>query len=122
MTATVFAVPVASVKVWGRPASLAAIGYVVFALGLLVYLMDRDASKAALTPSVAWPAGSNVFGALGGRLPSFVHTFAFSLFTVAVLPERDVPRYWACVAWLAVNVAFEVGQHPLVSGRLAEVL
>ncbi len=122
LTAAVFVVPVARVKVWGRPAALAAIGCAVFALGLLVYLMDRDASKAALMPSVAWLAGSNAFGALGGWLPSFVHTFAFSLFTAAVLPERSVPRYGACVAWCAVNVAFEVGQHPLVSVRLAEVL
>ena len=111
-TATVFVVPLARVKVWGRPAALAAIGCVVFALGLLVYLMDRDASKAALIPSVAWLAGSNVFGALGGWLPSFAHTFAFSLFTAAVLPECGVPRYGACVAWFAVNVAFELGQHP----------
>jgi hypothetical protein len=122
VTAAVFPVLAASVKVWGRPASLAAIGCVVFALGLLVYLTDRDASKAALIPSVAWLAGSNVFGALGGWLPSLVHTFAFSLFTAAVLPGRSVPRYGICVAWFAVNVAFELGQHPLVSGRLAELL
>ena len=122
LTAAVSVVPVARVKVWGRPASLAAIGCAVFALGLLVYLMDRDASKAAFIPSVAWLAGSNVFGALGGWLPSFAHTFAFSLFTAAVLPERGVPRYGACIAWFAVNVAFEVGQHPVVSVRLAELL
>lgn len=112
----------ARVEGWGRSASVAGIGCVVFALGLLVYLMDRDASKAAFIPSVAWLAGSNVFGALGGWLPSFVHTFAFSLFTAAVLSQRSVPRYGACVAWFAVNVAFEVGQHPEVSARLAEVL
>ena len=122
LTATVFVVPLARVKAWGRPASLAAIGCLVFALGLLVYLVDRDASKAALMPSVAWLAGSNVFGALGDWLPSFVHTFAFGLFTAAVLPERSVPRYGACAAWFVVNVAFEVGQHQLVSGRLAGVL
>ena len=112
----------ARVEGWGRSASVAGIGCVAFAVGLLVYLTDRDASKAAFIPTVTWLAGSNVFGALGGWLPSFVHTFAFSLFTAAVLPQRSVPRYGACVAWFAVNVAFEVGQHPLVSVRLAEVL
>ena len=107
---------------WGRPASLAAIGLVALAVGLLVYLTDRDASKAALIPTIAWLAGSHVFGALGGWLPSFVHTFAFSLFTAAALPERSVPRYGACLAWFAVNAAFEVGQHPQISVRLAEAL
>lgn len=113
---------VARAKAWRRPASLAAIGCAAFALGLLVYLTDRDASKAAFIPTLTWLAGSNVFGALGGWLPSFVHTFAFSLFTAAVLSQRSVPRYGACIAWFAVNVAFELGQHPLVSVRLAEML
>lgn len=110
------------VEGWGRSASIAAIGCVAFAVGVLVYLTDRDASKAALIPTVAWLTRSNVFGALGGWLPSFIHTFAFSLFTAAVLPQRSVPRYGACIAWFAVNLAFEIGQHRLVSVRLAEVL
>ena len=112
----------ARIKGWGRSASVAGIGCVAFAVGLLVYLTDRDSSKAALIPTVAWLAGSKVFGALGGWLPSFVHTFAFSLFTAAVLPERAVPRYGVCVVWFAVNVGFEIGQHPQISVRLAEVL
>jgi hypothetical protein len=112
----------ARVDGWGRSASIAAIACAAFAVGLLVYLMDRDASKAPLIPTVASLTGSHVFGALGGWLPSFVHTFAFSLFTAAVLPERPVPRYGVCFAWFAVNVAFEIGQHPLVSVRLAEAL
>lgn len=113
---------VAREKAWRWPASLAAIGLVAFAVGLLVYLTDRDASKATLIPAVALLAGSNLFGALGGWLPSFVHTFAFSLFTAAALPQHSAPRYGTCVAWFAVNVAFETGQHPLISVRLAEVL
>ena len=113
---------VSRVKVWGRPAYLAALGSIAIAVGLLVYLADRDPSKAALIPTVALLAGSNLFGLLGGWLPSFVHTFAFSLFTAAALPERAAPRYGACVAWFAVNLAFEIGQHPQISGRLAEAL
>ena len=107
---------------WDRSASLAAVGSVAFAVGLLVYLADRDPSKAALIPTVAALTGSHVFGLLGGWLPSFVHTFAFSLFTAAALPERAAPRYGACVVWFAVNVAFEIGQHPQISVRLAEAL
>ena len=107
---------------WRRTAVLAAIGALVFALGVIVYLTDRNTSHSTLIPSVVWLAGYNLFGMLGGWLPSFVHTFAFSLFTAAALPERSVPRYGACLAWFAVNAAFEVGQHPQISVRLAEAL
>jgi hypothetical protein len=63
-----------------------------------------------------------VFGALGQWLPSYAHPFAFSLFTAAALPPSAAPRYGACATWCAVNVAFELGQHPQLSGRLAEAL
>ena len=103
---------------WRRSAVLAAIGALVFALGVIVYLTDRNTSHSTLIPSVVWLAGYNLFGMLGGWLPSFVHTFTFSLFTVAVLPERSEPRYGVCFAWFAVNAAFEVGQHPQLSRHL----
>ena len=111
-----------NVNALGRSAALVVLGSIVFAIGLLVYLTDRDPSKAALIPTVAWLSGSNVFGLVGGWLPSFAHTFAFSLFTAAALPERAAPRYGACIAWFAINLAFEIGQLPVVSARLAEAL
>ena len=101
---------------------LAAIACLALAVGVLVYLTDRDTSHAVLIPAVGALAGSHLFGALGQWLPSFVHPFAFSLFTAAALPPRSASRYGACAAWCAVNVAFELGQHPRVSARLAEAL
>jgi hypothetical protein len=101
---------------------LVALGGIALALGLIVYLTDRDASHAALIPEVAALAGSNVFGALGQWLPAAVHPFAFSLLTAAALPSRLAWRYGACAAWCVVNIAFEVGQHPLFSGHLVSAL
>lgn len=101
---------------------LPAIGCLALVLGLLVYLTDRDAGHAVLIPTFGALAGRNLFGGLGQWLSSFVHPFAFSLFTAASLPSRSAWRYGACAAWCAMNVAFEVGQHPHVSARLAEVL
>ncbi len=109
-------------KSWRRAATLALIACLALALGLVVYLADRDASRAMLIPNVAAFGHGNLFGALGQWLPSFVHPFSFSLFTAAVLAPRPTPRYGACIAWGAINVGFEVGQHPLVSARLAEAL
>lgn len=109
-------------KPWRQPAILAISASLALALGAVVYLTDRDASRAMLIPATAAFAGGKVFGVLGQWLPSFVHAFAFSLFTAAVLAPRSAPRYGACLAWGAINVAFEVGQHPLVSASLADAL
>jgi hypothetical protein len=105
-----------------RVVTLATIGGLALALGLCVYLTDRDPASAALIPSVAALAGSHFFGALASWLPSFVHPFAFSLFTAAALPSRSPWRYHACVFWCVVNLAFECGQHPRLSTQLAELL
>jgi hypothetical protein len=95
-----------------RVAALVGGGGVALAAGVLVYVIDRSHPGA----------GGSVFGALGGWLPSFAHTLAFSLFTAATLPPRPAARYGACAAWCAVNVAFELGQHPLIGQPLAQAL
>ena len=106
-----------------RPqAILAASGTLALALGLLVYLADRDASRSLLIPAAAALSAGPLFGELGQWLPSFVHPFAFSLFTAAARPPGSAPAYRACAGWWAVNVAFEAGQHPRVSAPLAEFL
>ncbi len=92
------------------------------ALGLLVYLTDREPSHALMIPGVGMLAGGHGLGALGQSLPSLAHALAFSLFTAAALPPRSSWRYGACAAWAAVNVIFEVGQQPQVSARLADLL
>jgi hypothetical protein len=112
----------ARIERWGRSAFLAATGCFALAVGVLVYLTDRGVSQAMLIPTLGALAGSNAFGVLGQWLPSFVHPFSFSLFTAAALPSCSVPRYGACAVWCAVNVAFEVGQHPRVSAHVTEAL
>jgi len=107
---------------WRRPAFLAALGWLALAVGTLVYLTDRSASRAVLIPAFGAFAGINVFGAIGQWLPSFVHPLAFALFTAAALPQRSSPAYGACVAWCAVNIAFEVGQHPHLNAHLPEAI
>lgn len=89
-------------------------------LGTAVYLLDRPAGSAWLIPP-AWQAGTPGawFGAIGPWLPSFVHAFAFSLLTAALLPRRPGCAALACVAWGLVNALAEVGQHPAVSAQLA---
>ena len=102
-----------------RAAILASVGAVAMALGLLVYLADRDLSRSALIPAAAALSAGPLIGTLGQWLPSFVHPFAFSLFTAAAARAGTQPAYRACAGWWIVNVAFEAGQHPRASAPLA---
>ena len=106
----------------GAPARLFALGCLALGVGVLVYLTDRDPSRAVLVPAVTALSQSHLFGAVGLWLPSFVHPFAFSLFTAALQPARRLPAYWACALWWAINVAFEIGQAPTVSSDAVDVL
>jgi len=109
-----------------RPAMLGLGGSLALVLGLLVYAIERDAARVAWMPSAATLPVGPVFGALGQWLPSFVHPFAFSLLSAATRPADAPPAYGVCFGWWAVNVAFEIGQHPALnvalSGWLQEVL
>jgi hypothetical protein len=107
---------------WGRRTALLAVGCLGLATGVVVYLTDRDAAHAILIPTVVRLSGRHLFGSVGLWLPSFVHPFAFSLFTAAALRPRSTPRYGVCAAWCAVNIAFEIGQHALLARHLAELL
>ena len=107
---------------WAATTVLAAIGGCAFAVGVLVYVADRNPAQAMLFPTIAAFHTGPFFGVLGPWLPSFVHPFAFSLLTAAALQRSVSPAYGACAAWWAVNIAFEVGQHPQISGGLTESL
>jgi len=98
-------------------------GGVVLALGLLVYLFDRPAWQAQLLSHFLASQGPHHgLGAVGGWLPSFAHTLAFSLFTAELLVPRPRLQVGACAFWFAVNAAFEIGQHAAVRVPLAEAL
>jgi hypothetical protein len=90
------------------------------ALAMLVYMADRSPARVALLPAVLALGIGPTFGALGLWLPSFAHPFAFGLLTAALRAPDAAPAYGACLGWWAVNVAFEVGQHPDVAPRVAE--
>ena len=106
----------------GRAATLMAIATLALALGVLVYHTDRITIRLPLLPTDDWLAGRRLFGVVGGSLPSLLHTFAFSLATAAAWPPGAARRYGACAAWCAINVAFEVGQHPAFKGTWAQAL
>jgi len=105
-----------------RTPLLATMGGVALIIGLLVYLADRHAGHSALIPAAAVLNTGPLFGVLGAWLPSFVHPFAFSLFTASVLPFGAAPAWRVCAIWWAVDIAFECLQHPTVATPAAAAL
>lgn len=108
-----------------RPALLLLLAGMALSLGMLVYLADRHAANSLLMPGDAAIGAGPIFGVFAQWLPSFIHPFAFSLLSAAVMRQplaSGRASYVACGFWWAVNLAFEVGQHPRFSAPLAEAL
>lgn len=108
------------VQAAARPVGL---GALALAIGVLVYLTDRDPAHAAWIPRAWSLSGPALFGAIGGWLPSLTHAFAFSLFTATVTGSRPTaPAYGACVLWWAIDSAFELAQAPGLSRPITSAL
>lgn len=83
-------------------------------LMLLVGLLAYAGRAGPAPPWMPWTgrlAGVPLVRALPGWLPSFAHTFAFALLTMAVLRPGSIPRCSACLAWGLLEMLFEVCQH-----------
>jgi hypothetical protein len=94
----------------------------VLAAGVLVYLLDRPSSSVYFVPD-SWSMADRtprIFGSIGRYLPTFAHTFAFILFTTAVMaPVGRKAALGICAAWLAVESLFELGQIDAVAASIA---
>jgi hypothetical protein len=99
-----------------------ALGAACFLLGAAVYSLARPAAIHALPQALHAPGVLRLPAWLGGSLPTFAHTTAFSLFTAAALAGTRYPVWRVCALWAGVNAAFELGQHPLLRQPLSRGL
>lgn len=84
-----------------------ALGAACLFLGAVLYLVVR-------------PAGAS--GEWLGVAPTFLHVVAMILLVAALWPPSRRGALFLCVAWFAINVFFELGQHPALSAVLAQWL
>jgi len=85
---------------------------IVLLIGILVYLLDRPGTSVYFIPN-SWSFGEGIppiFGAIGDHLPTFSHTFAFILFTSAVLEPWRWSAVVACAWWWFIGSLFEIAQ------------
>jgi hypothetical protein len=59
------------------------------------------------------------FENLFNSLPSFAHTYAFALFTMAILQSGRRQSMVVCLCWLFLESLFEFGQHSRISTHFA---
>jgi hypothetical protein len=96
----------------------------VLTIGVLVYLLDRPSNSVYFVPD-SWSMADNsspIFGAVGRYLPTFAHTFAFILFTTAILVPTRKAAAGICVGWLLVESLFEIGQADAIAAKIASTV
>lgn len=102
-----------------KPSVIFLSGLLLLAAGALVYSLERPVDTVLFLPAVLslHDGLAHLPPALGGPLPTFLHTIAFALMTAAFL--KPGPRGWlaAGIGWGVVNVVFELAQHPGFAAR-----
>ena len=93
-------------------------------IGVLVYLLDRQPEHIYFIPDVlAIPHSSyDVFGYIGNQLPTFVHVYAFTLLTVAIIGSGPYLTPTVCAAWTVIDCLFEIGQQTQVAQWLSSFI
>ena len=91
------------------------------AIGCMLYAIERDPASVWLMPAAArWPGFGGLLPRwLAGSLPTFCYVFTFALLTAACLGSGRGSAVAACASWLAVDLAFEIGQLPHLAARVA---
>lgn len=94
------------------------VGIGALLLGASVYVLDRPIHEVYfLQENFAFSGETPLtFGQIGDHLPTFLHVMAFGLISSGFLASERRGAFVACMAWLLVNVLFEVGQHGAISG------
>jgi hypothetical protein len=103
--------------------SLVIAAFAVLVSGTLVYVLDRPADSnpffSAISVEGLFPSP---FGRIGEHLPTFSHVFALSLLTAACFGGGSRAGLWACLTWLGIDAAFEVGQHPEIAEHIVPII
>jgi hypothetical protein len=92
---------------------------VVFLLGGAVYLFDRP---GVLVSGSGLGSAEVSFGPLADSLPSFAHTFAFTVWIALALGGAAHTVVRVAAFWAILESAFELAQVKALSGLLQTVL
>ena len=99
-----------------------ALGLACLAAGVLIYTVARPLTVLGfppVAPSVR-AALPDAIVALLASAPTFVHTFAFSMMTAAIMGGGQRRLLLVCGVWAAVEIVFELAQSPVLGTWLLQ--
>lgn len=109
--------------VYGRSGwILTAVAIGMLLMGGVVYLVFRSGSPVYFLAGII-PEAVNYTVSTGyifNSIPSFFHTFAFILLIAIVLNPTRAGLPLICFGWMAIELFFEIGQHPFIAQYLTE--
>lgn len=90
--------------------------------GYLVYFLGRPGPTIYAIPENLehWVFALPLLSEISGPLPGFFHTFAFILLIAVVLNPSRTGLFLVCLGWMAIELFFEIGQHPFFAQYLIE--
>lgn len=91
------------------------VGGTALIFGLVFYMTARSSDQlyiigSCVNPVVFSSAFHGPLAIFADSFPAFIHVFAFSLLTAALLPISRRGAFIICGSWCLVNCLFELGQ------------
>lgn len=98
----------------GRNVRTFLVGAGCLGVGYVVYVIARPPTALDVVPRVPVLSASlpPQMRAWLGPVPTFIHTLAFSLMTASLVNGNRAWQLAVCGAWAAVEIFFEIVQHP----------
>ncbi len=99
-------------------------GFLSLTIGVALYSTARPPQSTYFLPEQLsfYQYLPSYLKLLVGNLPSFIHVFAFSLLTLAVIKSSSKHVIIVCLSWIGINFLFEASQHPQISSKLSNQL
>lgn len=109
---------------WREVSRSFALGMLALAVGVLVYAVARPPTEFGVLPH-----GARIYSytpvtvvTLLGPVPTFLHTFAFSTMTAALIGGARWRLFAVCVSWALVEILIECGQADALQSWLPQQL
>lgn len=94
------------------------IGLLSLLLGAMIYLFYRPPTLLSTVVGSILPNTHSFLGQLGYNLPSFLHTFSFTLLTVGLGKLDTTGRWAAMLFWFITNIFFEIIQFNPIAEKI----
>ena len=94
------------------------IGMLTLVSGAMIYLFHRPPTLLSATIGITPSYTSGLFGQFTYNMPTFLHTFSFTLLTVGFGKLRVTGSFIAILFWLSANIFFETIQYGPIADKI----